>query len=298
MMPPKSQRMKLYEQRAKVAREAKRGPPQSGTLPPVSLPTSSDPLELHVPPSADPLELSEDSDCSYDPDADVAVDEVKMETFLENWVLSLDRDDTISLGLYLLHHLTVTLNIPRTKAAEFAGMMMGKADRTIRQWKADYVNHGSIPDNKQGKYQRSGVLWSSEDLNRKACRYVREHANVKGEPNLTIASFCRWINDELLPNASLPPGFPRRVSLETARKWMHEMGFETLSVTKGMFFDGHERPDVVEARKQFLEDMVTVGLTMHPLLRLLGLFHHVSHLHHSKHVKKQLYFFMMSLRTM
>ena len=82
--------------------------------------------------------------------------------------------------------------------------------------------NGSIPDNKQGKYQRSGILWSSEELNKKACKCVRENANVKGKPNLTTASFCRWINDELLPNVSLPPGFPRRVSVETARKWLHD----------------------------------------------------------------------------
>lgn len=140
-----------------------------------------------------------------------------LETFVENWVLTLDRDDTISLGLFLFHHLTVTLNIPKTKAAEFCGMMTSKADWTIRQWNADFFKHGSIPDNKQGKYQCSRVLWSSKDLNWKASRYVRENANVKGKANLTTASFCRWINEDLLPNASLPPGFPQRVSVKTAQ---------------------------------------------------------------------------------
>lgn len=267
MMPPKSKKKQLYEQRAKVAREGKKQlstsePSQTeATMPPEQ---SVPPMPPTVPPTSDPLEQTDESDYSYDPDADVCVAAVALETFVENWILSLDRDDTISLGLFLLHHLTDTLKIPKTKAAEFCGMMMSKADRTIRQWNADFFNHGgSIPDNKQGKYQRSGVLWSSEDLNRKASRYVRENANVKGKPNLTTASFCRWINEDLLPNASLPPGFPRRVSVETARRWMHEMGFETLSVTKGMFFDGHERPDVVEQRKVFLEEMVTVGF-LHP----------------------------------
>ncbi len=142
-------------------------------------------------------------------------------------------------------------------------MMLGKSDRTIRQWKADFLQHGSIPDNKQGKYQRSGVLWSSEDINKKATKYIRENANVKGRPNLTTSSFCRWINNDLLPNVSLPPGYPRRVSIETARRWLHELGFVILSGNKGMFFDGHERDDVVVARKNFLDEMVRIGF-LHP----------------------------------
>jgi hypothetical protein len=248
-MPPKSKKQKLFEQRAKVARDGK-----------IELSIS---VNRQIEPPESSL-LSDDSDFSYDPDVDVLSDPVAvLEHFLEDWVLSLDRDDTISLGLFLVYHLEHTLGIPKTKAAEFSGMMLGKADRTIRQWRAEFTEHGSIPDNKQGKYQRSGILWSSEDLNRRASKYIRENANVKGKPNLTTASFCQWVNVELLPNVSLPPGYPRRVSVETARKWLHEMGFEILTARKGLFFDGHERDDVVEARKVFLDEMAAVGF-LHP----------------------------------
>ena len=66
-------------------------------------------------------------------------------------------------------------------------------------------------------------------------------------------------NEELLPNEILEPGFPRYISVETARKWLHEMGFEVLAADKGMFFDGHEREDVVKEREKFLSKMVVVG---------------------------------------
>ena len=46
-----------------------------------------------------------------------------------------------------------------------------------------------------------------------------------------------------LPNSVLEPGYPRRVSAETARKWLHELGFDVLQMLKGVFIDGHERPD-------------------------------------------------------
>ena len=53
--------------------------------------------------------------------------------------------------------------------------------------------------------------------------------------------FCCWVNDELIPNEILEPGFPRCVSVETARKWLHEMEFEALSVDKGMLLMPRER---------------------------------------------------------
>ena len=66
-----------------------------------------------------------ESDSSYNPDANEsdAVDGL-LEKFAENWVLSSDRDDTISL-FFVLYHLVHTINIPKTKAAYFACMMFG-----------------------------------------------------------------------------------------------------------------------------------------------------------------------------
>ena len=46
-------------------------------------------------------------------------------------------------------------------------MMLGKSDRTVRQWRNDFIENGEIIDSKQGKYKRTGVLWSSEELNAK-----------------------------------------------------------------------------------------------------------------------------------
>ena len=71
--------------------------------------------------------------------------------------------------------------------------------------------------------------------------------------------FCQWVNDNLLPNETLEPGFPRKISVETARKWMHELGFEVVTKKKGTFVDGHEREDVVQYRKTFLRKMAALG---------------------------------------
>ena len=103
------------------------------------------------------------------------------------------------------------------------------------------------------------MLWSDEDLNKKAVKYIRDHACVKGKLNLTVGQFCQWVNDDLLPNETLEPGFPRKVSIETSRKWMIELEFSVVRKKKGTCVDGHECENVVDYRNTFLRRMVSFG---------------------------------------
>ena len=147
-----------------------------------------------------------------------------------------------------------------TQAAEMAAQMVNKSDRTVRQWRTNLVeNDGILLESKQGRYQRTGVLWYNEELNQTAAEYVRLNASVKGTPNMTAIDFCKWVNKSLLPNSSLEPGYPRKVSVETARRWLHHLGFEIITPRKGIFIDGHEQEDVVDYRKVFLRRMVKIG---------------------------------------
>ena len=82
---------------------------------------------------------------------------------------------------------------------------------------------------------------------------------LKGSQTLPVVIFGQWVNNDLLPNACLEPGFPRKTSIDTACKWMHQLGFETLSSSKGRYFDGYEREDVVIARKEFVRTMCKIG---------------------------------------
>lgn len=47
--------------------------------------------------------------------------------------------------------------------------------------------------------------------------------------------------------------------METARKWLHHLGFMVLDPKKGIFIDGHEQDDVVASRNAFLRKMVKIG---------------------------------------
>ena len=108
-------------------------------------------------------------------------------------------------------------SLPETKAAEYAASMMKKSDWTVRRWRSALIdNDGVLPESEQERYQRSGVLWQNEELNKKAVEYVQDNISVKGRPNLTTVTFCQWVNECFLPNCTLEPGFPRNISLETA----------------------------------------------------------------------------------
>ena len=50
-----------------------------------------------------------------------------------------------------------------------------------------------------------------------------------------------------------------KVSKETARRLLHDLGFSQLHYQKGVYFDGHDRADVVEHRKQFLATLADLN---------------------------------------
>jgi hypothetical protein len=52
----------------------------------------------------------------------------------------------------------------------------------------------------------------------------------------------KYMEVELFPCIHLKPG--KRIS--TARRWLHHEGFKFTEHKKSLYFDGHERSDVVD----------------------------------------------------
>ena len=174
-----------------------------------------------------------------------------LKTFSEQWKLTLDQEDMKSLALFLCHVLTSELNISHSKAAEHTAKVIGKTDRTIRQWRTDLITYGEVRESKKGKYERPKVLWANKELNDKARAFVQANTAfmVQGKQSMMkIKDFCQWVNETLLPNQaaasslySFVPGYgyapapaqttsnpttlPQKISYETARKWLRELGF-------------------------------------------------------------------------
>ena len=98
---------------------------------------------------------------------------------------------------------------------------------------------------------RSHIL-DDENLRRKAATWVRNNSSCKGQPNMTAAKFCDWVNAQLLPNTTILPGCPHQIKNRTAIKWLHDLGFRPQFHKKDIYIDGHEHNDVVEYRSLYL----------------------------------------------
>ena len=178
---------------------------------------------------------------------------------IEKWVNVLPRNHLMSLSLTLHHAMVDICGRKKTAAAEAIGSLIGKSGHIVRDWrKSFFANSGSFPDSEQEKCKWQGVLWHNEELCEAACGYVRSDAVMRGKPNMTAISFCRWVNESLLPNSVLEPGFPQHIGVTTAQTWLPELGLEVLDKKKGVYIDGHERLDI-DHRRKFLRKLVASG---------------------------------------
>ncbi len=196
--------------------------------PPLSMNLSLQ-LKLKLEASATtPTQNSSSEDSSDDDsDDDTRTTAEILEDFSYEWLVELDRDDRRSLALFLCNVFTTKIGMQATAAAELTAEIVAKSDRSVRQWRTDVIkNKGRLPKTKQGCHERKGVLWQNEELSKMAKKYVQEQFLCKG-----TYYFCRWVNTFLLPNLTLEPGFPRKVSVSTCRRWLQAMGLKVYLLT-------------------------------------------------------------------
>ena len=188
-MPPKSKRRKNIEESLRCGRETKQRRANASNDTP-----STDPMGLHslfvLEDEAQDTD-SETVDPSFDQDVSMMSDtEHLISTFCEEWVASLTWENRTSLGLFLTFQSSTLLGKGETEAAELAAQMIGRSDRTIRGWRSKFfASGGELPINEQGHYQRSGMLWKDESLCKKASRFIRANAALKGNQTSLLAHF-------------------------------------------------------------------------------------------------------------
>ena len=77
-------------------------------------------------------------DPTFDAETSERMDEDYVgERFCEDFVLFLDSDQRISLGIFRRFKLR------STRAAELAGMMIGRSDKSIRAWESKFLYRGN-----------------------------------------------------------------------------------------------------------------------------------------------------------
>jgi hypothetical protein len=144
------------------------------------------------------------------------------------------------------------------EAAEMASVCSGFSSTRIRKWAAavfcDYFgnisNLDDITDDQLNRELESGKgrhpkwvsLMSDEGFQEDVKQYVLEHSYVKGKPNMTLQQLVLWLKET----------HQVEVCTSTVSNWLHDLGFTYKQFSKGVYFDGHERGDVMEDREAYL----------------------------------------------
>ena len=75
----------------------------------------------------------------------------------------------------------------------------------------------------------------------------------------TAQAFMNWVNDTLIPSLSSGQTAMRTISPSTAVCWLHALIWEFGRDQKDLYFDGHEREDVVKYRNEiFIPKMLSL----------------------------------------
>ena len=97
----------------------------------------------------------------------------------------------------------------------------------------------------KGHFNRRDSLISDEDFQLSARTYVRSNACKKGEPNLTSDMFAVWVKQK----------YDHDISEETARLWLHKLGFGRIHITKKEFTLMDTRMQVLGTRTRTHEQI-------------------------------------------
>lgn len=158
------------------------------------------------------------------------------------------------------------------RAAESQGFAENWGGRMVRSWVQAWVESRKLPASKKGRHVKSFSLlcdpaisaelrsyvrsnkWSMDPsklaefsqnkmVPEAAEKYVRHIVNVEMPQGLK-----RYLEVELFPRIHLKVG--RGITIRTARRWLHREGFRYTEHKKSLYYDGHERPDVIKYRQE------------------------------------------------
>jgi hypothetical protein len=164
------------------------------------------------------------------------------------------------------------LIVASQRAAESQNFAEAWGGRQVRSWVRAWMTSRSLPISQRGHHVKTHTLlsdpticaelrsyvrsnkWSmdpeklAEFTQNKlildaAERFVRQVVNVE-MPN----GLKRYLELELFPRVALKVG--KGISLRTARRWLHQEGFKYTAHKKALYYDGHERADVIKFRQE------------------------------------------------
>ncbi|KAK3816191.1 MAG: hypothetical protein J3Q66DRAFT_262769, partial [Benniella sp.] len=123
----------------------------------------------------------------------------------------------------------------------------------IKKWALEYLENGTISKSKTGCHTKLKSILSFEPIRREINNWLSSNENA----DVTPESFLDAVNNIVLKPYNIT------ISLFTARRWLlGELGWVMSTRKVGLYYDGHEREDVVSYRKEFVERMANIEKRM------------------------------------
>ena len=179
-------------------------------------------------------------------------------------------------SLVVFYNLMIYSSKSRIEASKLAAVAQGKAQchggRSIRKWARVFEETKELPSSQRGAHGKVFSLLSLPEVAHAMRAYLRsnkwsmtpvllaQYSAGTMAPE-TAEKYAKEIANEEMPNGlskyvteEIFPRFGTKVQggikPRTARRWMLREGFRYTKHQKGVYVDGHERPDVVEYRQK------------------------------------------------
>ncbi|PKC53250.1 hypothetical protein RhiirA1_479693, partial [Rhizophagus irregularis] len=123
--------------------------------------------------------------------------------------------------------------------------------KQIRIWAKCWIEYGTLPKSLQGCHQKIKSIIDDEDVIERSLLFVR-----KKEGKITPKEYQTYVKEVLFSRLGMEES-KKLISIKTSCIWLKKLGLIPQSRKKGIYFDGHEREDVVEYRKEFLDKMLS-----------------------------------------
>ena len=120
--------------------------------------------------------------------------------------------------------------------------------RQIRRNELYLLRHQHLPPPKTFVWHGHHSLLDNEALLNDVRVYVASQDLGTVNPRI----LCQHVNNIILPAL----GIQGAIAESTAHRWVRsKLGYECKEARKGVYVDGHERPDVIQERKAYMEQI-------------------------------------------
>lgn len=138
----------------------------------------------------------------------------------------------------------------------------------LHTWTRTWLNSCDLPTSQRSCHTKVYSLLNDPSIAAECRAYLRSHKWSMNPETLAKFTAGKLVGSaakkylEQLVNEEMPTGLKKYlelelfpcihmkvscgISLSTARCWLHAEGFHYISHKKGLYFDGHDRPDVVD----------------------------------------------------